>query len=122
MSVRRALVAFVLLVSVGALAAPPLVAQGRITSPKEEFGANFGDDYFLANYQQIAAYWHKLEKESPRIKVQAIGKTAEGREHLMAIRRAHSRTRERPSSGLMAACTRPKHSARSSSVRPCIRW
>ena len=56
----------------------------RITSRKG-FGHNFGDDYFLANYQQISAYWRKLEKESPRIKIQEIGKTAEGRTQLMAI-------------------------------------
>ena len=57
----------------------------RITSPKEEFGHNFGDDYFLANYQQIAAYWRKLDAESDRMIVKEIGKTAEGRPHLMAI-------------------------------------
>ncbi|MEO7522382.1 MAG: M14 family zinc carboxypeptidase, partial [Gemmatimonas sp.] len=62
-----------------------LDAQSRITTPREELGANFGDDYFLANYAQIAAYWRKLERESPRIKVVNIGKTAEGRDHLMAI-------------------------------------
>src|SRR3954469_10068228 len=43
------------------LCAVSLVAQTHITTPKEEFGANFGDDYFLANYKQIAAYWRKLD-------------------------------------------------------------
>ena len=62
-----------------------IAAQTHITTPKEEFGANFGDDYFLANYKQIAAYWHKLDRESDRMVVQEIGKTAEGRPHLMAI-------------------------------------
>ena len=61
------------------------IAQGHITTPKEEFGNNFGDDYFLANYQQIAAYWRKLDAQSDRMVVQEIGKTAEGRPHLMAI-------------------------------------
>ncbi|HZI27369.1 MAG TPA: M14 family zinc carboxypeptidase, partial [Gemmatimonadaceae bacterium] len=61
------------------------VAQNRITTPKEEFGSNYGDDYFLANYQQISKYWHKLDAESDRMMVQEIGKTAEGRPHLMAI-------------------------------------
>ena len=60
-------------------------AQGRITTPKEQFGSNFGDDYFLANYKQIAEYWHKLARESNRIVIKEIGKTAEGRPHLMAI-------------------------------------
>ncbi len=71
--------------------APPAVrtaprpAVARITTPKEEFGHNFGDDYFLANYQQISAYWKKLAKESNRIVLEDIGKTAEGRTQLMAI-------------------------------------
>ena len=71
--------------------APPAVriaprpAAARITTPKEEFGHNFGDDYFLANYQQISAYWKKLAKESNRIVLEDIGKTAEGRTQLMAI-------------------------------------
>jgi hypothetical protein len=60
-------------------------AQTHITTPKEEFGANFGDDYFLANYKQIAGYWHHLARESNRISVVDIGKTAEGRTQLMAI-------------------------------------
>jgi hypothetical protein len=62
-----------------------VVAQGHITTPKEQFGAGLGDDYFLANYQQIAAYWRKLATESDRIVLQEIGKTAEGRPQLMAI-------------------------------------
>ena len=61
------------------------VAQTHITTPKEEFGANFGDDYFLASYKQIAAYWHKLDRQSDRMVVEEIGKTAEGRSQLMAI-------------------------------------
>lgn len=69
-----------------AATAPPVVAQQpRITTPKEQFGANYGDDYFLANYKQISDYWRKLEKESPRLKVQNMGKTAEGRDQLMVI-------------------------------------
>jgi hypothetical protein len=57
----------------------------RVTTPQQEFGHNFGDDYFLANYKQIAAYWHKLDKESDRMTVESIGKTAEGRDQFMAI-------------------------------------
>jgi hypothetical protein len=60
-------------------------AASRITSPKEEFGHNFGDDYFLANYQQISAYWKKLATQSNRMVLEEIGKTAEGRAQLMAI-------------------------------------
>lgn len=63
----------------------PAHSQSRITTPKEQFGFNFGDDYQLASYQQISEYWHKLDRESDRMIVQEIGKTAEGRPHLMAI-------------------------------------
>jgi hypothetical protein len=64
---------------------PQAPAQARVTTPIEQFGHNFGDDYFLANYQQISAYWKKLATQSNRIAVQSIGKTAEGRDQLMAI-------------------------------------
>jgi hypothetical protein len=56
-----------------------------ITSPKQQFGANLGDDYFLANYKQLTDYWTKLDKESDRMVVVPIGKTEEGRTQLMAI-------------------------------------
>src|SRR5687768_7951567 len=56
-----------------------------VTSPKTEFGHAFGDDYFLANYKQMEAYWRKLDRESDRMVLQDIGRTAEGRTHLMAI-------------------------------------
>src|SRR5688572_18858370 len=60
-------------------------AQQRITTPKEEFGKNFGDDYFLANYKQISAYWQKLARQSPRMRLVDIGRTAEGRTQYMAV-------------------------------------
>jgi hypothetical protein len=72
-----------LLAMLGALTLP--AAQSRITSPKDELGFEFGDDYRLANYTQIAAYWKKLDGESDRLVLQDIGRTAEGRPQLMAI-------------------------------------
>ena len=66
-------------------AAAPLAAQGRITSPKEFFGFNIGDDYNLATYTQFQAYRKKIDAESNRMVVEEIGKTAEGRPQLMAI-------------------------------------
>src|SRR5215207_4918090 len=71
-----------------ALVAPALSAQSaapRVTSPKDFFGFNIGDDWKLANYDQFSAYWKKLDGESDRMIVQEIGKTAEGRPQLMAI-------------------------------------
>jgi hypothetical protein len=57
-------------------------AQNRaaaITTPKQQFGFNIGDDYQLVTYDQFAAYWQKLDKEYDRMKVVEIGKTAEVR-------------------------------------------
>jgi len=56
-----------------------------VTPPKQHFGFAIGDDYQLATYTQFVAYWQKLDKESDRMKVVEIGKTAEGRPQLMAI-------------------------------------
>ncbi len=65
----------------------PAAAQtaAHITTPKEQFGFNLGDDYQLTNYTQLSDYWHKLAGESDRMKLTSIGKTAEGRDQLMAI-------------------------------------
>jgi Zinc carboxypeptidase len=70
----------------GALLLLATTAAGQtITPPKQHFGFNIGDDYNLATYTQFVEYWQKLDKESDRMKVVEIGKTAEGRPHLMAI-------------------------------------
>jgi hypothetical protein len=61
------------------------IGQARITSPKEQFGFDLGDDYQLANYTKIADYWRKLDAQSDRLVVKEIGNTAEGRPQLMAI-------------------------------------
>jgi zinc carboxypeptidase len=71
------------LLASAALATP--AAQSTITTPRAFLGFNFGDDYQLANYKQIADYWRKLDAESDRMIVREIGQTAEGRPHLMAI-------------------------------------
>src|ERR1043166_4031892 len=60
-------------------------AQGHVTSPKEFFGHNIGDDYFLPNYDQFIAYWHKIDQESDRMQAVEIGKTSEGRPQLAAV-------------------------------------
>src|SRR5229473_8068278 len=85
-----ALVGVISLVIVGrpATAAPP------ITSPKDYFGFHLGDDYCLANYQQLMGYWSKLERESDRVKVVRIGVTEEGRPQLMGIVTSPANLRE----------------------------
>ncbi len=68
-----------------ALAAVSVTAQAQVTTPKEHFGFNIGDDYHLATYTQVESYFRKLAAESPRMVLEEIGLTAEGRPHLMAI-------------------------------------
>ncbi|KAK0342037.1 hypothetical protein LTR94_023871 [Friedmanniomyces endolithicus] len=65
------------------LAAP--LQTGPITTPLEAYGFNIGDDYRLANYTQLSAYWRTLDAQSDRMQLTSIGKTAEGRDQLMAI-------------------------------------
>ncbi len=57
----------------------------NVTAPRTQFGHEIGADYVLPDYGQLAAYWHRLDAESDRMVVQSIGKTAEGRDQLMAI-------------------------------------
>jgi hypothetical protein len=66
-------------------ARPAPAPRPKITTPKEALGFNFGDDYQLANYKQIEAYWKTLDKESDRMVLHNMGKTAEGRTQWMAI-------------------------------------
>jgi len=40
----------------------PTGAQQAITSPRQQFGSNIGDDYFLVNYSQMIEYWKKHRK------------------------------------------------------------
>ena len=57
------------------LSAWTLAAQPapKVTSPKDQLGFNLGDDYQVANYTQLDAYWHKLASESDRMKLVDIG-------------------------------------------------
>ncbi|HVH56473.1 MAG TPA: M14 metallopeptidase family protein [Vicinamibacterales bacterium] len=63
----------------------PAVGQTAITTPKQHFGFDLGDDYQLANYTRIADYWRKLDAQSDRLVVKEMGRTAEGRPQLMGI-------------------------------------
>jgi hypothetical protein len=63
----------------------PVLGQDKITTPKEQFGHDIGDDYWLATYTQLVDYWKKLEQESPRMILEEIGTTSEGRSMILAI-------------------------------------
>lgn len=72
---RRAILAF--LCAFTALAAVP--------APKEHFGFTPGDDYKLANYQEVVGYFQKLAASSDRIKLVEFGKSSEGRATYVAF-------------------------------------
>src|SRR5438045_5259242 len=82
MQSRRTLVLAVVLSAWSTLYAQP---APKVTTPKEALGFNVGDDYHVANYTQLVAWWKKLASESDRMKLVDIGPTAEGRRQYMAV-------------------------------------
>jgi hypothetical protein len=85
MLVRRYRAVAIALTLVAAIVTAPTAQAPNVTSPKQYFGFNIGDDYQLATYTQFIGYWQRLGRESDRVRVAEIGKTAEGRPQLMAI-------------------------------------
>lgn len=63
--------------------APP--TEARITPPAAIVGGEVGSDYFLANYTDTVAWLQMVDQESDRMMLVSLGKTAEGREHYMAV-------------------------------------
>jgi len=71
--------AVVMMVLVGcAVAAPP-------TSPEAHLGRPVGGDFALADWSEVGGYFKRLASESPRVRTQPVGTTAEGREFLISI-------------------------------------
>ena len=62
-----------------------LPAQDDIPSPEKYLGFRPGEDYKLANYETIIAYFQILAQKSPKLKLREIGKTTEGRPLYLAI-------------------------------------
>jgi len=81
---RLFLLAAILLPTAALLPAQQKAAP-HLTSPKEFFGFNIGDDYQLPTYTQIEAYYKKLASESDRLKLEDIGPTTEGRRQYLMI-------------------------------------
>lgn len=76
---------FIGIIIISSLTTGTTTAQQQTTSPNDQFGINIGDDYHLITYSQLVEYWQKLEEESPGMRLEEIGKTAEGRSQYMAI-------------------------------------
>lgn len=60
-------------------------AFSQVPSPREFFGHDVCEDYWLANYKQYTAYMQELDKKSDRLSLESIGKTEFGNDQLMAI-------------------------------------
>ena len=58
---------------------------GAQTSPEDFLGHKAGADRKLADYDQIKAYFEKLDQESGKIKVLTIGKTTLNKPMIMAV-------------------------------------
>jgi hypothetical protein len=84
-NIRRSVVCVLALLLVCAASPRTQSPIAAVTSPKAQFGFDIGDDYVLANYTQIEAYWKKLDAESDRMSLVDIGRSEEGRTQWMAI-------------------------------------
>jgi hypothetical protein len=86
MHLRARSYALVCLTVALAIAAPAAQqSQTKVTTPETFFGHQIGADYVLFNYTKFSEFVRKLDTDSDRMTVQSIGKTAEGRDQLMAI-------------------------------------
>ncbi len=56
-----------------------------IPSPTEFLGYGPGEDYKLANYEEIVSYFQTLDRLSTRLRLQELGQTTEGRPFYLAI-------------------------------------
>src|SRR6266446_8611597 len=56
-----------------------------VPTPKSHFGHEIGADRTVLDWDRVVSYFRALEASSPRIKVQELGKTAEGRPLIAAI-------------------------------------
>jgi hypothetical protein len=65
--------------------APFATAQQPVQSPKQFLGHDIGEDYFLANYTQLTAYWNELARTSDRMVIEEIGTTSYGQTMIMAV-------------------------------------
>jgi hypothetical protein len=62
----------------------PAAAQ-TVPTPASVLGHTPGDDFYLANYDESRAYFHKLADSSDRIKLFTVGKTTRGLDIEIAV-------------------------------------
>src|SRR2546429_8253087 len=52
-----------------------LALAAEVKSPQDFLGFRVGDDYKLADWQQITTYFNELDKASDRVRVDIVGQT-----------------------------------------------
>ena len=65
------------------LAVSPALEARQITTPDQHLGRPVGRDFELADWQEVSSYHWQLARESPRVRVESVGSTTEGREFLL---------------------------------------
>ena len=75
-------------------------ARPKITTPKEALGFNLGDDYMVANYTQLEAYWKKL---ASRIRPHEAGQHRQDRRRPRSVDGDHYLAREHEESRSLQA-------------------
>ncbi len=63
----------------------PCLLLAEITPPEKYLGFQVGQDFKLANWNQITGYFRLLDEASPRVKVVELGKTTLNRPLIMAV-------------------------------------
>src|ERR1043166_7183374 len=61
----------------------PLAAA--VPTPSSHFGHEIGADRTVLDWDRVVSYFQSLEKNSPRIRVQELGKTTEGRPMIAVV-------------------------------------
>ncbi len=62
-----------------------LTCAAAIPTPESHFGHPMGVDRVLLDWDQVVSYFYALQKSSPSIHVEELGKTAEGRPFIAAF-------------------------------------
>ena len=59
-------------------------AQVAITSPEEHLGRPVGVDFELVDWKEVSTYFEGLASQSPRVLLETVGTTTEGRDFLLS--------------------------------------
>lgn len=84
MTKGKIFISFLVLLSLTIFTSHASNAQS-VLSPESFLGFKIGTDYKLADWHQIVDYFQQLTQGSPRITVQELGKTNQGRPFIMAV-------------------------------------